>query len=245
MDLYKLVVAKKMSGGGGGDEPSGTINITSNGSHNVKSYATASVSVPVGVFPSGTSSITANGIYDITNFASVDVNVSGGGGGGITVDEIAERTISGVVSGSASIVGTNAFQACSSITAAYFPSAKSIGVSAFANCTMLQSVSFPLASRIGSSAFWFCSSLSVASFPSLRSLYGSAFSGCSMLMSVYLLSTTMATLNNSNVFSNTPMLNSTYTGSFGSIYVPSSLLSSYKTANNWSYYSARITSYVE
>ena len=95
-----------------GITPTGTSNITANGIYDVTNFASASVSVPTGVFPSGTSSITANGIYDITNFASVDVNVSGGGGGGFTADDIAMRTISGVVSGSATNIGSYAFGYC-------------------------------------------------------------------------------------------------------------------------------------
>ena len=53
MDLLAYMLGKK-SGGGGGDEPTGTINITFNGTHNVKSYATANVNVPSEDIPSAT-----------------------------------------------------------------------------------------------------------------------------------------------------------------------------------------------
>ena len=43
----------------------------------------------------------------------------------------------------------------------------------------------------------------------------------------------------------TPMVNSTYTGSFGSIYVPASLVDSYKASANWSALSDRITAIIE
>lgn len=45
MDILSYVIGKN-SGGGGGSEPSGTKDITSNGTHNVASYAYASVTVP-------------------------------------------------------------------------------------------------------------------------------------------------------------------------------------------------------
>lgn len=42
------------------------------------------------------------------------------------------------------------------------------------------------------------------------------------------------------IFANTPIANTTYLGYFGSIYVPASLLASYKTATNWATYSSRM-----
>ena len=45
MDILSYALGKK-AGGGGGGEASGSVNISSNGSHNVKQYATAIVNVP-------------------------------------------------------------------------------------------------------------------------------------------------------------------------------------------------------
>lgn len=59
---------------GGGSPPTGTINITTNGDHDVTSYATAHVDVP-GITPTGTINITSNGTHDVTNYATAAVNV--------------------------------------------------------------------------------------------------------------------------------------------------------------------------
>ena len=68
------------------------------------------------------------------------------------------------------------------------------------------------------------------------------FASCYNLLSLYLLSTSVIPLSNINAFNSTPI--STYTtstgGVYGSIYVRASLLDSYKTATNWSTYSARM-----
>lgn len=72
----KAAVVVNVSG-----SPSGTIQITQNGTGiDVGQYAYADVAVP-GIVPTGTYSVTQNGTYDITNYANVSVNVSGGGGG--------------------------------------------------------------------------------------------------------------------------------------------------------------------
>lgn len=147
---------------------------------------------------------------------------SGGGGGSDAEDGIIERTISGAY--------TN-----SRVT--------TIGMNAFHNCSSLTTASFPNVTTISSSAFYRCSSLTEASFPKAKSIGSQAFRNCTKLMSLYILASSVATLGPS-AFLSTPMSLSTYTGSFGSIYVPASLVSSYKTATNWKSYSARITSYV-
>lgn len=229
MDLYNLVVSAKLSKGEGGDVDVDSLSVTENGTYTAQTghaYNPVTVNVPQsGIVPTGTSAITANGIYDITNFASVDVNVSGGGGGDHDdEDAIIMRTISGAYMNSrVTTIGASIFQACKSLETVNFPNVTLISTAAFMNCT----------------------SLNTARFPKAATIYGNVFYSCSNLMSLYLLASSVATLSNANALQNTAISKSTYTGSFGSIYVPASLVDSYKTAQYWSAYADRITSYVE
>lgn len=59
--------------------PSGTLNITENGTHDVTAYESASVDVPIPpgyIVPSGTVEISSNGTVDVTQYASADVSVA-------------------------------------------------------------------------------------------------------------------------------------------------------------------------
>ena len=55
----------------------------------------------------------------------------------------------------------------------------------------------------------------------------------------------MVTMQNSNALHSTPFSLSSYLGVFGSIFVPESLVATYKANDTWSWYADRITSYVE
>ena len=75
-------------------------------------------------------------------------------------------------------------------------------------------------------------------------IYTSAFAYCARLLSLYLMGSSVCTLN-AGAFTGTPIrASSNYPGSssYGSIYVPSSLYNTYSTATNWVTYSARMVS---
>ena len=159
-----------------------------------------------------------------------------------------------------SIIGSYAFASCPRLQSVYFPIASQIGSYAFASCATLQSVIFHLASviyscaflscislqkismpkakTIQSQAFRYCKSLQSVSFPVAANIGNSAFANCTTLSELYLASTTVCTLANSNAFSTTLICSDK-----GSIFVPESLVESYKSATNWAFFSTQIFSY--
>lgn len=114
----------------------------------------------------------------------------------------------------------------------------------FAYCSFLSTVSFPICSTIGTYAFFSCFSLTTASFPKCTAIVGTyAFGYCFNLVSLYLMGSSVVTLDNSVafVFYSSPIGGySTSAGRYGSVFVPASLLSAYETAPNWSVISSRI-----
>ena len=140
----------------------------------------------------------------------------------------------------ATTIGNRAFCSCSSLTSVNFPQATTIGSSAFERCPSLTSVSFPQATTIGGYAFLSCVKLTSVSFPQATTIGSYAFLSCVKLISLYLTGPTLCKLSKSNAFLSTPIGDySTSAGTYGSIYVPASLLASYKAATNWAYFSSR------
>ena len=137
-----------------------------------------------------------------------------------------------------------AFYYCDSLTTISFPVATNIESYAFYSCTSLTTINFPKATYIESYVFRYCYSLTTASFPVATIIGSWAFNNCRNLLSLYLLGSSVPVLMSTNVFGSTPISNYTTStgGVYGSIYVPASLYSSYKTATNWTTYSSRFVS---
>lgn len=132
----------------------------------------------------------------------------------------------------------------SALISADFPSCTSIYDGAFCDCMWLESLNFPNCVYILEKAFMSCGHIRSASFPACSYINNSAFAHCDRLVNLYLTSTNVCKLGNSNAFTSTPIdgyIMGT-DGIYGSIFVPASLVAAYKTATNWTYFSSRIAS---
>ena len=133
-----------------------------------------------------------------------------------------------------SYIENNAFYGCSSLSQVNLPVCSYISNSVFFNCFLLSQVSLPLCEYIGSGAFRTCSLLSL-SLPVCSYIGGLAFYGCSSLSIITIGYSGICSLGDARTFETTQITSST-----GSIYVPASLVDSYKSANYWSYFSTQI-----
>lgn len=148
------------------------------------------------------------------------------------------------------IVWSSCFRDCTNLETIEIPLVSSfMGGSTFYNCYNLKNITFGPISTLGSTylnqMFVNCSALSMLSLPStLTVLSGSYnFSGCINLSQIIINTKIgLVSLGPSNMFTNTPILNSELLGYYGSIYVPSDRVEAYKAASNWSLISDRITS---
>lgn len=134
----------------------------------------------------------------------------------------------------------NAFARCKNLVDVSLPALMSIGGGAFASCTSLPSVYFPICSSIGSSTFSDCTNLSIVNVPSCSYIGTSAFFKCVSLTSVYLGASVVCKLANSNAFTSTPIASGT-----GYVYVPASLVDSYKVDSVWSFFANQIVAMEE
>ena len=134
-----------------------------------------------------------------------------------------------------------AFQDCHKLLSVSFPECVHISEFAFFRCSGLTTVEFPKCSLIRGSTFLSCINLSEAVFQTCTQINSYAFSNCTRLISLRLTGSSVVTLSNSNAFSSTPIAGYTVDtdGTLGNIYVPSSLLTNYQTADNWSAFSDR------
>lgn len=141
------------------------------------------------VIPSGILNITTNGTHDVKNYASATVNVAEGSGEQVEWSANEDAIIEGAIGDSyfnnrITKIRSYLFQGNENITSVSFFKCTNIGSNAFYSCSRLTTVSFPACTTIGSSAFHFCSSLTTASFPACTTIGSNAFRYCSRLTTV-------------------------------------------------------------
>ena len=149
--------------------------------------------------------------------------------------------LTGVDLSNVTSIGTQCFSACSRITTVNMPKLASTSTGAFSYLTTCSEYSLPLLTFVASNCFTSNWKLTTLTLPKVATISAYAFRYCSSLMSLYLTGSTVPTLN-ASAFLNMPFsvsVNNVY----GSIYVPSSLYSSYIAATNWVTYTNRIVSY--
>ena len=184
--------------GGGGVNPSGTLEVSENGVYNVYSYASVSVDVPISGWDQKSLTEGANEITNLNNTASFVASYAFAYNKNIqTVNLPYATTISNnafdycrsltkVSLPMCSYIGSSAFQNCSLLTQVSLPVCSHIDTFAFRDCELLSQVSLPVCSLIDSYAFFWCSSLSQISLPVCSDIGMYAFCRCSLLSQVNL-----------------------------------------------------------
>lgn len=161
-------------------------------------------------------------------------------------------TINGVFNNGGAPTGS-AFAYCQSLQRVSAPLLTTLGMSMFAFCTNLTSVYLPSVTWYDSGPFHRCDKLTVIALPSISgaikgigqtgnlttldygggtSIDAKAFNSSEKLSTLILRNSQVTTLSNVNVFGTSHPFGASGTG--GTLYVPSALISAYQSATNWS-----------
>ena len=124
------------------------------------------------------------------------------------------------------------FSSCCALQSIDLPLLQCVPYNAFVDCYTLSSVNLPNATIVSSSAFKFCSLLSCISLPMVSTIQASAFWGCHTLRTMILGRGAVCSIS-------TTTFDSGYVSNL-TVYVPDSLVESYKTSTNWAVYSSQI-----
>lgn len=205
--------------------------------------------------------IIENGTTEVTPdegkiLSKVTVNVEvEQNGGEVTLADFLTRKITHVRCESVTeFFRTNMFADQVNLVSADFPNLVRTNDYTFYRCLRLKNVNVPKGNYVGSHAYDGCTSIESLSFPSAATVYTesfrdatklkvvdigvttvfirtNAFYGCNSFDTLILRGNEVSTLSNINNFNGGAFASEK---SGGTIYVPSALIESYKTATNWS-----------
>lgn len=207
-----------------------------------------------------TAANTKTGESDTTLTDAVQTLIDGygqGGGGTETEDAIVSGTLTSYTNNRVTRLKTYAFAQMSNLTSVSLANVNSLqdqrqfdnsgiqeismpklttgSVMMFGNCQSLVTIpktAFPALTGVYTYMFNNCQHLETADFLIANRIDGSAFGGCVLFSTLVLRCNSVCTLSSVNAFDNTPFRGKN--GLSGTVYVPSSLVSSYQTASNWS-----------
>lgn len=228
-------------------QPEGTLEVTENGTHDVTAYAAVEVNVPGMADEFITKAIGGDYVNDRAAFigdyafygqnklTSVDFPFVAT----IGIQSFAEcTTLQDATIPLATKIGSNAFLNCKVLKKAHYPLASDVGLYAFRNCYQLNEVHLPLITSVSDCTFdmpqGYNDVLTQADLPKVTSIKAYAFRRCRVLKALILRADSVVALANTNAFTLTPIESGT-----GYVYVPRTLVDSYKVATNWSTYAAQ------
>lgn len=221
-------------------KPSGTINITENGTYDVAEKASAVVSIPEREIVLQDKTIEANGTYSADEgydgLGQVIVNVAGSTN--TESEEVAgllANTMEVLDNSLVTTLRTRACQGATKLITANLPNVTSLGSYAFYGCSGLVTSKLPKLTSVSTQTWYSCSKLQHADCGNLGNIPAQTFNACSALTEMILRKTgSICTLSNVNGVNNTPIGKGT-----GYVYVPAALIDTYKTATNWATFEAQ------
>ena len=161
------------------------------------------------------------------------VTATGGGGNTSIEDGLVTRSLTSYSNDRVTSVGLSAFQNHTGLLSVDFPNATTIGSNAFNGCTDLVDINLPKVKSIPMMAFYNCKAVTLLDFPCATNLATQSLRNCAALKHLILRSNTVCAMAHTLALDGTPMANG---GAGIYVYVPRTLVESYKVASNWKTY---------
>ena len=247
--------------------PTGTINITENGTYNVYDYESAYINAVnpddriAEILAKTVTSYTTSGVSEIRlkTFEDCHDLILASFTSCKRIYGEAFKNCTNLITAyfpDCSMIYSSVFYNCTSLSSIYFPVCKIISSKVFYNCTTLTSISFPKCTTISWYSFENCINLESVSLPVCTDIGRSAFKSCSKLTSINLpsctaiadlafedcinLTTIKLGTSSCTIYDSNTFKGTGIGSNTGFIYVPRNYVYSYQRDSIWKFFSSRI-----